>query len=230
MHRSTKLAASLVCADMLNIGDEVGRVVAGGADYIHFDVMDGMFVPRYGLLPEMLVAVRRVSELPVDVHLMVQNPESYIDIFAKSGANIFAPHVEACPHLHRTVHLINDSGMTAGVALNPATPLDVLKYVLDDIGMVVLMAINPGIVGHKLIPGALEKIRELKAMIGDREILIEIDGGVTPESASHMISAGADVLVCGSSTIFRPQEEPVDIKLKDFRLLIERASVVKQEV
>ncbi len=207
---SVKLSASLVCANMLNLEAEITRLDAGKIDGIHFDVMDGLFVPRYGLHPEMLQALRTLSPTPVDVHMMVGDPESYIDEFSRAGADYYAVHAEVCPHLHRTVRRIKESGMKAGVALNPATPLSVLEYVLDDIELVVLMAINPGIVAHKLIPGMIDKIRQAAEYIGDRSIEIEIDGGVTPQSAATMVNAGATMLVCGTSSIFRPQEAPVD--------------------
>lgn len=207
--RPYRLAASLVCANMLELEKEIRLLEDGGVDYIHFDVMDGLFVPRYGLHPEILQAVRKISNLPVDVHMMVQNPDPYISIFAESGATVMAVHAEACPQLHRTVMLIKQAGMKAGVALNPATSLDILDYLLDDIDMVVLMAINPGILGHKLIPNMMQKISYLRQKIGPREhIMLEIDGGVTFESAPRMLEAGANMFVCGSSTIFRPNEKP----------------------
>ncbi len=220
-----KIAASIVCANMLALESEVKLVEAGGADSIHFDVMDGLFVPRFGLHPESLQAIRSVTQLPVDVHLMVANPEPYLATFAQAGATMIAVHAEACQHLHRTVHLIKAAGVQAGVALNPATPLNVLEYVLDDISLVVLMAINPGIVGHKLIPGMMEKMSQLKDMIGDRAIEIEIDGGVTPESGPEMVTRGATMLVCGTSTIFRPQEAPVDVKIREFRSRLDQVTV-----
>ncbi len=215
------LAASLVCADMLHLADEMENLEAGQIDFIHFDVMDGSFVPRYGLHPEMLQAVKKATKIPVAVHMMVQNPEPYIEIFAKVGADYFAVHVEACPHLHRTIHLIRQAGMKPGVALNPATSLSSLEYVLDDIDIIVLMAINPGIVGHKLIGSMMKKISQVKQLVKDRpNFLIQVDGGVTPESAPEMIQAGANMLVCGSSTIFRPQEAPVDQKITQLRQTI----------
>lgn len=214
---SYSLTASLICADLLCLKDEVKQLEAGGIDAIHVDVMDGIFVPRYGIFPEMVAAVRSVSNLPIDAHMMVEDVEPYIDVFAKAGITRMVPHVEPHRHLHRTIQKIKAAGIKAGVALNPATPLDVLDYILDDIDMVMIMAINPGIVGHKLIPTVLDKIKHLKAKIGDRPIEIEVDGGVTPESSATMIRSGATRLVCGSSTIFRPQEASLEVALRELR-------------
>jgi len=205
---------------MLTLKEEVSLMEAGGIDYIHFDVMDGMFVPRYGLHPEMLKAVRSVSKLPVDVHLMVEDPEPYINDFAAAGAEYFAPHIEPLNHVHRVIKKTRDAGMRPGIALNPGTPLNVLDSIIDDLEMVVLMAINPGIVGHKLILSALQKMHDLKQYIGQRNILIEIDGGVTPETAPLMLQSGADMLVCGSSTIFRPDAN-VAVKTHELRKLLD---------
>lgn len=212
------LAASLICADTLDLKEQIKLLEKGGADYIHFDVMDGVFVPRYGLHPEMLEAIKSISYIPIDVHMMVANPEPYITEFARVGADIFVVHAESCQHLHRTVKMIKEAGMKPGVALNPATPLSVLDYVIDDLEWIMLMAINPGIVGHKLIPNMIAKIAELKQKIGTRQKpIIAIDGGVTFESAPKMMAAGAKAFVCGSSTIFKPKEAPVDQKLKEFK-------------
>ena len=212
------LSASLVCANMLELDSEVERIVAGGCDYIHFDVMDGVFVPRYGLHPEMLTSIRKKTDLPIDVHLMTVEPEQYVKTFIDAGATFITVHAEACTHLHRTINTIKKYGAKAAVALNHATPLTDLDYVLDDIDLVLLMAINPGIVGHKLIPKAIDKISDLRNKLGEKYkgVIIEIDGGVTFESAPLMLDAGADMLVCGSSTIFKP-DSPVDIKTKELK-------------
>jgi len=217
-----KLSASLICADMLHLERDVELIVAGGCDFIHFDVMDGVFVPRYGLHPEMLAAIRKKTNLPIDVHLMTVEPEKYVEIFVDSGATFITVHAETCTHLHRTLNTIKKNGAKAAVALNHATPLSVLDYVLDDINLVLLMAINPGIVGHKLIPKAIDKISDLRHKLGERykDVIIEIDGGVTFESASIMLEAGADMLVCGSSTIFKP-DIPVDVKTKELKTHID---------
>lgn len=217
------LSASLICADLMDLEEEIKRLEEAKIDYIHFDVMDGVFVPRYGLYPEMLQAMKDVSSIPVDVHMMVVNPEPYIETLKKAGADIMIVHIEGNNNLHRTLKLIKDSGMKAGVALNLATPLNVLDYILEDIDWVMLMAINPGIVGHKLVPKVMDKISELRKKIsGHPHIKIEIDGGVSFESAPEMIKAGADILVCGSSTIFK-KEQRVDDKVRELRESIERS-------
>jgi len=217
LNRPYTLTASIVCANMLELGAEVERLERGGIDSIHFDVMDASFVPRYGLYPEMLAAIRSLTSLPIHVHAMVENIEPYIEIFVKAGATTIMPHVESHRHLHRTIKKIRDAGANAGVALNLATPLNILDYILDDINVVMLMAINPGIVGHKLIPEALNKISDLKTKIGSRAIEIEIDGGVTPESAPEMVKRGATRLVCGTGMIFRPHEALLEEKIREIK-------------
>lgn len=213
-----KLAASIVCADMLDIRGEVQRIERGGADLIHFDVMDGDFVPRFGLHPEMLCSIRSISKLPIDVHLMVNSPVEYVKDFALAGATYLTVHVESTNHLHRAISTIKGLGVKAGIALNPGTSITAIEEVITEIDMVLLMAINPGIVGHKIIPSTFAKIQRCREMI-DRSapgIPIMIDGGVTYQSAAEMLSAGAEMLVCGSSTIFQP-DAPVDVKLGQFR-------------
>ncbi len=217
-----KLAASLICGNMLDLKSDIRSLERGGIDYLHFDVMDGSFVPRLGLHPEILKAIKLMTKLPVDVHLMIDNQDFFIPDFVKAGADIIVVHAESTKHLHRSVKMIRDLGARAGVALNPGTPLSVLDYVLDDIELVMLMAINPGIVGHKLIPRALDKISELKEkLVSHPDILIEIDGGVTPESAPQMIARGANLLVCGTSIIFKPDVNVGD-KLIEVRANIDR--------
>lgn len=218
--RPYRIAPSLICADMLHLDQEVQRLSKAKVELIHFDVMDGVFVPRYGLHPEILTVVRTITDIPVDVHMMAVNPEKYIPIFAQAGADYFVVHAEACPHLHHSLGLIRAAGMKPGVALNPATPLSVLDWIVDNLSLVCLMAINPGIVGHKLIPAMMAKISDLHQMIGDRDIIIEIDGGVTPESAPEMIARGATALVCGTSSVFKP-DTPVDQKIVEFRHLLD---------
>jgi ribulose-phosphate 3-epimerase len=220
MKKKFYLAASLVCADPLNLENDVKQLISGNADLIHFDVMDGSFVPRYGLYPEILTGLKKITTIPIDVHMMVDNPEDYIETFRLAGADYYNVHVEACRHLHRIVKKIRDCGMKPGVALNPATPISSMEWVIKDIDMVVLMAINPGIVGHKLIPSMLDKIklvREYANQAGNEDLIIEIDGGVTFDSAKFMIEAGADALVCGTGTIFRPQEDSIHNKLNSLR-------------
>jgi len=216
--KSPKIAASLVCANMLELRDEVKKIEDGGADLIHFDVMDGTFVPRYGLHPEMLESVRGITNLPIDVHLMVSNPEPYLKVFAESGATYITVHVETCQHLHRTLSQIKKLKAKTGVALNPGTSLTAIEEVLPETDLVLLMAINPGIVGHKLIPSAQFKIKRCQELITakEMEIPIMIDGGVTFESCKEMIQNGAEILVCGSSTIFRPNSD-IAQRIQEFR-------------
>jgi len=215
------LSASLVCADFLNLRADISALEKGGADFIHFDVMDGNFVPRLGLFPEMLKAVKSVTKTPVDVHLMINDPEKYIPDFAAAGADIITIHVESTNHADHAVRMIKKLGLKAGVALNPGTSLHTLDYFLDDIDLVMLMAINPGIVGHKIIEKTFDKIANLKTKLADKpNMLIEIDGGVTFETAPKMMAAGANMLVCGSGTIFRPHEDTIDNKLKALRIAL----------
>lgn len=222
--RKIKIAASLICADPINIEKEVNKLVEGCTDLIHFDVMDGNFVPRYGLYPEILKKLRDNGvKIPVDVHMMVENPEDYINLFAEVGANYFNFHIEASKHPHRIIKKIIAAGMKPGIALNPDTPLSCLDWIIQDIEMVVLMTINPGIVGHKFIPEMLEKIKSLRELANKKKpsLIIELDGGVTPETIPSMINAGADALVCGNGTIFRPHEDSIQNKLKYTRKIID---------
>ena len=202
------LLASLVCGNPLDLLKEIHDLEMGGAEGLHFDVMDGRFVPRLGLYPEFLKAVKSVSKLPVDVHLMIERPEDSIDAFIKAGmtsADTLVVHAEATQHLHHVIKRVKDAGIKAGVALNPATPLCVLDYVLPSIDNVTHMAINPGILGHKLIPDMLRKIGDLKQYVaGYPQITITVDGGVNPDSAATMVRMGADMLVCGTSSIYKP--------------------------
>ncbi|MCK4386467.1 MAG: ribulose-phosphate 3-epimerase [Candidatus Pacebacteria bacterium] len=216
-NKSYKLAASLVCANILNLESEIKKLEKGNIDYIHFDVMDGNFVPRLGLHPEILRAVKTLTKIPVDVHLMIENPEKFIPDFVEAGGDIIVVHAETTKHLHNAIKMIRDRGAKAGVALNIATPLTVLDYLLNDIDLVMLMAINPGILGHKLIPKTMDKIKELKEKLIDYpDIMIEIDGGVNPESAPEMIKNGANLLVCGTSMIFKP-EVSLEKKIQEVR-------------
>ena len=219
-----KIAASLICASPLSIIGDLEELIDSKVDFIHFDVMDGSFVPRYGLYPEILASLRKKTTIPVDVHMMVDNPEDYIEDFKQYGADYYCFHLEATKHAHRVIKKIERSGMKPGVALNPATPISDLRYIISDLKMVVLMAINPGIVGHKLIPGMINKIKDLRefaSKAGNQDLIIEIDGGVTPESAQNMIDAGADLLVCGTGTIFRPHEDTITNKIIEFRKIIQ---------
>jgi ribulose-phosphate 3-epimerase len=221
-HTQCQLAASIICGSPLNLEVDLAALEKGGIDYIHFDVMDGVFVPRFGLFPEYLKAIRSKTNLPIEVHMMVQDPEPYIQDFVNAGATMLTPHIEPLMHAHRTIMKIKSAGALAGLALNPGTSLSSLDSVLEDLDLVMLMAINPGIVGHKLIPRTMEKIAELRKKIDeiDKNVLIEIDGGVTPESGIRMRQAGANMLVCGTGTIFQPPAK-LDDKIREFRLTLE---------
>lgn len=196
-----KIAPSILSADFAKLGEEIIAVEKGGADYIHVDVMDGHFVPNITIGPLIVEAIRPVTKLPLDVHLMIENPDQYIEAFAKAGADYITVHVEACRHLHRTIQNIKSFGVKAGVVLNPATPVESIQHILGDIDMVLLMSVNPGFGGQKFIPEVLPKIKKVKQMAVEKgvEIEIEIDGGVNPETAKLCIEAGANVLVAGSA-------------------------------
>lgn len=196
-----KIAPSILSADFAKLGEEVSEVEKGGADFIHVDVMDGHFVPNITIGPLIVKAIRPVTKLPLDVHLMIEDPDRYIEDFAKAGADFITVHVEACRHLHRTVHLIKSFGVKAGVVLNPATPVEMVQHIISDLDMILLMSVNPGFGGQKFIPEVLTKIRRVKEMAEQKglDIEIEIDGGVNEETAKLCTEAGATVLVAGSA-------------------------------
>ncbi|MCT8139781.1 ribulose-phosphate 3-epimerase [Anaerobacillus sp. CMMVII] len=196
-----KIAPSILSADFAKLGEEIKDVERGGADYIHVDVMDGHFVPNITIGPLIVEAIRPITTLPLDVHLMIENPDLYIPQFAKAGADIITVHVEACTHLHRTVQLIKEQGVKAGVVLNPATPVDTLQHIIDDVDMVLLMTVNPGFGGQKFIKQVLPKIYAVSEMAKSKglSIDIEVDGGVNVETAKLCVEAGANVLVAGSA-------------------------------
>ena len=195
-----KIAPSILSADFSRLGDEIRRVEDAGADLIHIDVMDGAFVPNITVGPFILEAVRRGTSLPLDVHLMIERPEQYISDFANAGADIITVHVEACTHLHRTIQVIKEKGKKAGVSVNPATPIMLAKYVLQDIDLLLIMSVNPGFGGQKFIPSMLDKIKKARQMV-DRlgaKVSIEIDGGIKLENIGEVSAAGADIFVSGS--------------------------------
>jgi len=196
-----KIAPSILSADFARLGDEVRAVAAAGADYIHVDVMDGHFVPNITIGPLVVEAVRNVTDLPLDVHLMIENPDLYIPEFANAGADIIVVHAEATNHLHRTVQLIKSFGKKAGVSLNPATSLHALDYILEELDLVLLMTVNPGFGGQSFIEACLPKIHALRAMLDKRglEAELEVDGGVKIENIDRISHAGADVFVAGSA-------------------------------
>ena len=202
MTKKIKIAPSILSADFSRLGEEIKAVEAAGADIIHIDVMDGHFVPNITIGPLIVAAARRSTKLPLDVHLMITNPELYIADFARAGADYIAVHVETSFHLHRLVQSIREhNGVKAAVSLNPATPLSSLDHILPDLDMVVIMSVNPGFGGQSFIPSAMEKIQQLRKRIDalGLSIEIEVDGGVKPENAAGIIKAGADILVAGSA-------------------------------
>jgi ribulose-phosphate 3-epimerase len=211
-----KIAPSILSADFSRLGDEVRAVAAAGADYIHVDVMDGHFVPNITIGPLVVEAVRRVTDLPLDVHLMIANPDLYIPDFARAGSDIIVVHAEATNHLHRTVQLIKSLGKKAGVSLNPATPLHCLDYILDELDLVLLMTVNPGFGGQSFIEACLPKIHTLRAMLDKRglETELEVDGGVKTDNIDRIAHAGADVFVAGSAVFGSPDYASTIAELK----------------
>jgi ribulose-phosphate 3-epimerase len=214
-----KIAPSILSSDFTILGDEVKAVEDAGADYIHIDVMDGHFVPNITIGPLIVEAVKRVTNLPLDVHLMISNPDQYISDFTSAGSDILTIHAEAVNHLHRSIQYIRDSGARPAVSLNPATPLSVLDYILDDLDMVLIMSVNPGFGGQAFIPAVIPKIEKLRGMITNRgiDVEIEVDGGISPDTISSVSKAGADVFVAGSA-IFHSKDYAATIKTMKERM------------
>ena len=214
-----KIAPSILSADFSRLGEQIREVESAGADYIHIDVMDGHFVPNITIGPMIVEAAHSVTELPLDVHLMISDPDPFVDDFARAGANILTVHAETLNHVHRTIQHIRDKGVRPSLALNPATPLDVLEYILDDLDMVVLMTVNPGFEAQKFIPEVIPKIERLREEIDRRglEADIEVDGGINPDIIGQVAAAGATVFVAGSA-IFYSEDYQETIRLMRERI------------
>jgi ribulose-phosphate 3-epimerase len=203
LNTNIKIAPSILSADFLRLADEIHLLEKAGADWIHLDVMDGHFVPNITIGPHVVASLRKVTSLPFDVHLMIQEPDRYIGAFVEAGANVVTVHAEICPHLHRTVHAIRALGARPGVVLNPSTSLTVLDYILEDVDLVLLMTVNPGFGGQTLIPTVIPKIAALRRTIDERglDLDVEADGGINLENIHEVATAGANVFVSGSGIV-----------------------------
>ena len=212
---SVRIAPSILSADFAALGDGVRAVERAGADWIHVDVMDGRFVPNITVGPLVVRALRRIVSVPLDVHLMIEEPERWIETYVRAGADWLTVHAEACPHLQRTLNQIREAGARAGVALNPSTGPGILEYVLDDLDLVLVMSVNPGFGGQSFIPTTYEKIRKIRALLGKRPVLVSVDGGVKREHAHPLAQAGAGVLVAGSAIFGAPDPGKAVVELRN---------------
>ena len=211
------IAPSILSADFSKLGDEIKSVEEAGADWIHVDVMDGHFVPNITIGPLVVEAARRVTSLPIDVHLMIENPDRYIKDFAKAGADLISVQVEACVHLNRTIQMIKESGLRAGAVLNPSTPLSSIEWIIEQVDFIMIMSVNPGFGGQNFIPNSLDKVGALRKMIRDRGLaaLIEIDGGVNEKTIKNISDAGVDVFVAGSAIFKSPDYKKTIDKFRE---------------
>ncbi len=209
-----KIAPSILSADFARLGEEITSITKAGADYIHVDVMDGHFVPNLTIGPVVIKSIRQYSQLPFDVHLMIEPVDPFIEAYAKAGADIITVHAEATKHLHRTLQLIKSFGKKCGVSLVPTTPASALEHIMDEIDLILVMSVNPGFGGQSFIPSQIEKIRTLRAMIdkSGREIDLEVDGGINAETAKQVVQAGANVLVAGSAIFTNPRDYAANIE------------------
>jgi ribulose-phosphate 3-epimerase len=209
-----QIAPSILAADFTRLGEQVAAVAEAGADLIHVDIMDGHFVPNITMGPLVVAAVGRATTVPRDVHLMITDPDRYLEVFAEAGAATISVHVEAAPHLHRTLTRIRQLGARAGVAINPGTPIDAISEVFDVIDQVIVMSVNPGFGGQSFIPRSLARIAELKARIAGRPVDIEVDGGVDQSNAAALVQAGATILVAGASVFGAPDPAAATVALR----------------
>lgn len=223
MNSDILIAPSILSADFSRLGKEIQAVDQGGADVIHVDVMDGHFVPNITIGPLVVKAARKVTDKPLDVHLMISDADDFIDQFIDAGADWITVHVEACRHLQRTLCYIREQGLKAGAVLNPATPLETLEFVLDDLDLVMLMSVNPGFGGQTFIPSTLEKIRRLKTMIDSRglDVGIEVDGGIAPQTIGPVAAAGANIFVAGSAVY---NSESYEARIGELRRLADTST------
>lgn len=215
-----KLAPSILSADFTRLGDEIRAVEEAGADYIHIDVMDGHFVPNITIGPLVVEAIKNVSNLPLDVHLMISNPDRYIKDFIKAGSNLLSVHAETCPHLQRTVNQIRELGVKPAAVLNPSTSLSMLEYILEEVDMVLLMTVNPGFGGQKFISSMIPKIKKLRKLIDEKHLSVEleVDGGINLDNINQVAKAGADVIVAGSA-VFKSADCKETVRLMKKKIL-----------